>query len=121
MTMRAATIDPLATTEYARLFHTLADPTRLAIVQHLATGPHRVTDLVDHMGFAQSTISKHLAVLLDRGLVTGRPQGRSTLYTLQERERLAALIGAAEALVHAGGAPLSLCSHLSTSSLDGTR
>lgn len=114
--MTEAAVDPLATTEYAGLFRTLADPTRLALVQHLAAGPHRVTDLVDHMGFAQSTISKHLAVLVERGLVTGRAEGRSTVYALQRQDRLAALIAAAEALLHAGGTPLSLCAHLRSTS-----
>lgn len=112
MTMMESAVDPLATTEYAGLFRTLADPTRLAIVQHLAAGPHRVTDLVDHMGFAQSTISKHLSVLLERGLVSVRSEGRSAVYALQRQDHLSALISAAEDLLHAGGTPLSLCAHL---------
>lgn len=43
----------------AALFRSLGDPTRLAIVRRLATGPARVTDLVDAVGLAQSTVSKH--------------------------------------------------------------
>jgi len=54
------------------LFRSLADPTRLAIVQHLALGEHRVVDLMAHLGLAQSTVSGHLSCLRDCGLVTAR-------------------------------------------------
>jgi DNA-binding transcriptional ArsR family regulator len=47
----------------AALFRSLGDPTRLAIVRRLAVGPARVTDLVEAVGLAQSTVSKHLACL----------------------------------------------------------
>ena len=39
------------------LFRSLADPARLQIVRHLALGEHRVVDLTDHLGLAQSTVS----------------------------------------------------------------
>lgn len=53
----------------AALFRSLGDPTRLAIVRQLAAGPARVVDLVEAVGLAQSTVSKHLAWLRDCGLV----------------------------------------------------
>ncbi|MDO4888401.1 MAG: metalloregulator ArsR/SmtB family transcription factor [Actinomycetaceae bacterium] len=88
----------------AQLFQALADPTRLAIVEHLATGEHRVRDLVEHMGFAQSTVSKHLSVLLDCGIVSVRPQGRSSWYSLTDAALLDCLMAAAETLLQATGA-----------------
>ena len=51
-----ATLDEVATAAYAHLFQAFAEPTRLAIVQHLASGEHRVRDLVEHMGLALSLI-----------------------------------------------------------------
>ncbi len=45
----------------ASLFHSLSDPTRLAILRHLSLGEHRVVELTHHLGLAQSTVSKHLA------------------------------------------------------------
>jgi predicted transcriptional regulator len=43
------------------LFRSLADPTRLAVVQLLAGGEQRVTDLVGELGLAQSTVSAQTA------------------------------------------------------------
>ena len=64
----------------ACLFHGFSDPSRLAILQHLALGEHRVVDLTGHLGLAQSTVSKHLACLRDCGLVQSRPEGRASMF-----------------------------------------
>lgn len=66
----------------AALFRALGEPARLQILVHLHLGPHRVTDLVAHLGLAQSTVSQHLACLRDCGLVESRPQGRASFYSL---------------------------------------
>ncbi|MDO4259040.1 MAG: metalloregulator ArsR/SmtB family transcription factor [Actinomycetaceae bacterium] len=105
-------IDETATAAYAHLFQALAEPTRLAIVQHLSSGEHRVRDLVAHMGLAQSTVSKHISFLLECGLVTVRPEGRASWYALAEPALLRILIAAAERMLEATGNPAVLCSHL---------
>lgn len=105
-------LDEVATAAYAHLFQAFAEPTRLAIVQHLASGEHRVRDLVEHMGLAQSTVSKHVGFLVECGLATMRPEGRSTWYSLTEPELLRALIAAAERLLDATGTQALLCTHL---------
>lgn len=105
-------LDEVATAAYAHLFQALAEPARLTLVQHLASGEHRVRDLVDHLGLAQSTVSKHLGFLLECGLVTLRPEGRSTWYSLAEPELLSRLTGAAEGILRATGTDAVLCSHL---------
>ncbi|MDR0435678.1 MAG: metalloregulator ArsR/SmtB family transcription factor [Propionibacteriaceae bacterium] len=66
----------------APLFHSLSDPTRLAIIAVLAHGEHSVKELVEEVGLAQSTVSAHIACLKGCGLVAGRPQGRQMLYSL---------------------------------------
>ena len=96
-----ATLDEVATAAYAHLFQAFAEPTRLAIVQHLASGEHRVRDLVEHMGLAQSTVSKHVGFLVECGLATMRPEGRSTWYSLTQPELLRTLVAAAECLLDA--------------------
>lgn len=93
------------------LFHALAEPTRLALIQHLSTGEHRVRDLVEHMHLAQSTVSKHLSCLRDCGVVTVRIEGRSSWFSLADPGRLADLFGAADSLLAASGASLSLKNH----------
>lgn len=108
----AVNLDARATAVYSHLFQALSDPTRLAVVQHLASGEHRVRDLVAHMGFAQSTVSKHLSFLLECGLVTVRPDGRSSWYALADPEGLAHLFDSARALLRVTGTDAELCTHL---------
>lgn len=96
---------------HAALFHALAEPTRLALIQHLTTGEHRVRDLVDHMHLAQSTVSKHLSCLRDCGVVTARTEGRASWFSIADPSRLADLFEAADKLLAASGAALSLKSH----------
>ncbi|GAA3710182.1 metalloregulator ArsR/SmtB family transcription factor [Zhihengliuella alba] len=109
---RTAVLDGAATAAYADLFHALSDPTRLAILQHLATGPHRVCDLVDHLGFAQSTVSKHLACLRGCGLAELRTEGRASWFSLAEPRLLADLLRGAQAMLAATGEQATLCEHL---------
>lgn len=93
----------------AALFHSLADPTRLAIVRRLGSGGEaRVTDLVTELGLAQSTVSAHLACLRDCGLVDSRPVGRQSFYFVSAAE-LIDLLRAAEGLLAATGAAVDLC------------
>ncbi|MDN6411746.1 MAG: metalloregulator ArsR/SmtB family transcription factor [Yaniella sp.] len=108
----SSSLDELATRPYAHLFQALADPTRLAVVQHLASGEHRVRDLVEHMGLAQSTISKHLSFLVECGLINARPEGRATWYSLAEPALLRILVAAAEKMLEATGNAAQLCRHL---------
>ncbi|GHD35003.1 putative transcriptional regulator, ArsR family protein [Nocardiopsis kunsanensis] len=90
------------------LFHSLSDGTRLAIVRRLAEGRARVSDLVEHTGLAQSTVSAHVACLRDCGLVDGHPQGRQVFYSLT-RPELLDLLAAAETLLEATGRAVQLC------------
>jgi ArsR family transcriptional regulator, cadmium/lead-responsive transcriptional repressor len=93
----------------ACLFRGLGDPSRLAIVRHLALGEHRVVDLTAHLGLAQSTVSKHLRCLLDCGLVTSRPQGRASVFSLAYPEMVLDVLAAAEQLLAATGDAVTLC------------
>jgi DNA-binding transcriptional ArsR family regulator len=93
----------------AYLFRGFGDPSRLAIVQHLALGEHRVVDLTDHLGLAQSTVSKHLACLRDCGLVTSRPVGRASMFRLTQTDAVLDLLTSAERLLALTGDAVTLC------------
>ncbi|SEK50416.1 DNA-binding transcriptional regulator, ArsR family [Blastococcus sp. DSM 46786] len=93
----------------ACLFRSLGDPSRLAIVRHLALGEHKVVELTRHLGLAQSTVSAHLACLRDCGLVTSRPQGRASLWSLAATPEVLELLAAAERLLAATGDAVILC------------
>lgn len=57
----------------SRGFAALADPTRRAVLQRLAAGEASVSELMEPFDLSQPTISKHLKVLEDAGLIeTGR-------------------------------------------------
>lgn len=59
----------------ARRLRALADPTRLAIVASLRTGPATVTELAARFGLAQPTVSNHVKLLRDSGVVADRRDG----------------------------------------------
>lgn len=100
--------DRLELAPAAALFRSLGDPARLAIVRRLATGEARVVDLVEQLGLAQSTVSKHLACLRECGLVDSRPVGRASVFTLAQPS-LVALLQAAEPVLEATGDAVTLC------------
>ncbi|GAA1142770.1 metalloregulator ArsR/SmtB family transcription factor [Kribbella jejuensis] len=91
------------------LFHGFSDASRLAIVRHLALGEHRVVDLTEHLGLAQSTVSKHLACLRDCGLVESRAEGRASVFRLSHPEATMDLLSAAERLLSLTGDAVALC------------
>jgi DNA-binding transcriptional ArsR family regulator len=112
-----ARVDEVAALAAACLFHGFSDPNRLAIVRHLALGEHRVVDLTAHLGLAQSTVSKHLACLKDCGLVTSRPQGRASLWSLNHTDAVIGLLSAAERLLDLTGNAVTLCPNFGADTL----
>ena len=93
----------------ACLFDGFSDRSRLSILQHLLTGEHRVVDLTQHLGLAQSTVSAHCACLLDCGVLSVRIQGRSSYYSLAHPEATVELLAAAEKLLGLTGDAVVLC------------
>jgi DNA-binding transcriptional ArsR family regulator len=68
----------------ARLFGVLAEPSRLALLQGLQSGPLSVTDLVAITGMKQANVSKHLAVLHHHRLVERERQGSTVFYAIAD-------------------------------------
>jgi ArsR family transcriptional regulator len=66
----------------AELFHALADPTRLQIIERLRGGEQCVCDLTDALETGQSRLSFHLKTLKDAGILRDRRQGRWVYYAL---------------------------------------
>ena len=58
------------------LWAALADPTRRAIVERLARGPTRVTDIAEPFHMSLNAVSKHIKVLETARLVRRTRQGR---------------------------------------------
>ena len=64
----------------------LGDPVRLAIVRELAGSGARPCGTFEHLGVSRSTLSHHLRVLRDAGLVETRAEGQLRMNTLRRRE-----------------------------------
>jgi len=66
----------------AQLCKTFADPTRLMIIQELRNGEKSVSDLQTTLDIPQAAVSRHLAVLRERGVVQTRRGGTNVYYRL---------------------------------------
>ena len=71
----------------AELLQTVAEPTRLRILNCLAAAPLFVSDLQDVLGLPQPTVSRHLQVLRKAGLVRDTPIAPFVLYRLRRTHR----------------------------------
>jgi len=60
----------------------LADDTRQQILEMLLNGEMRVSNIVDAFTMSQPTISHHLSVLKQFGLVTSRKEGKQVFYAI---------------------------------------
>ena len=69
--------------ERARVIKAMAHPSRLFIMERLAERDHCVCELTAMIGSDVSTVSKHLAVLRNAGIVADRKEGTMVYYTLQ--------------------------------------
>jgi len=69
-----------ARTEPVTILKALADPGRLLLARLLLEGAFNVTELTDILDARQSTISRHLRILVDAGLAQGRREGRQVFY-----------------------------------------
>jgi DNA-binding transcriptional ArsR family regulator len=67
---------------HATAFATLADPTRLRILEALRAGERPVNDLVAAVDIHQSGVSRHLRILQEAGFVSVRPEGAQRFYSL---------------------------------------
>ena len=79
--------------ELARGFSALADPVRLRVLSILAASPEGevcVCDFVETVAKSQPTVSHHLRILSEAGLVQGERRGKWVWYSLK-RGRLAQL------------------------------
>jgi len=65
----------------------LAHPARIEILQHLSrSGCCCCKDVVDQMDLAQSTVSQHLKILVETGLVRYTPDRQRSMYEIDRAE-----------------------------------
>ncbi len=64
------------------IFKAISDPTRLEIVMRLRDGDACAGELLENFSFSQPTLSYHMKILIESGLVTARKEGLRVRYTL---------------------------------------
>lgn len=69
--------------EQARIIKALANPSRLMIIEELHNGKMCVSDITELVGSDTSTVSRHLSVLKNVGLVFTERQGTTVYYHLR--------------------------------------
>ena len=67
----------------ADIIKSLAHPSRLFMVDTLNTGPRTVGELTEMIGADTSTVSKHLSVLKNAGIVEDEKKGTTVFYSLK--------------------------------------
>lgn len=81
----AGGMDQVAAEELATVLKALAEPTRLRLVSIIAAqagGEACICDLTEPVGLSQPTVSHHMKVLVDAGLLTREQRGKWAYYRL---------------------------------------
>jgi ArsR family transcriptional regulator len=81
--MKRATSNKLPVQRKAEVFKALGHPTRLMIVEKLADGEQCVCVLLEMFDIDVSTLSRHLSVLKNAGVVADERRGKNIYYSLK--------------------------------------
>lgn len=81
--MATPSLDEL-TLLHANICKALGDPKRIQILYLLAEAPRNVTALAEALGAPQPTVSRHLTILRERGLVSTERDGTNIQYSVAD-------------------------------------
>jgi len=70
-------------TDQAEIFKALAHPTRIFIVEHLLNREYCVNELTKMIGVEMPTVSRHLSVLKNVGIITSRKESNNIFYRIK--------------------------------------
>lgn len=68
----------------AQVFKAFCDVNRLQILEMLRSGEKCACKLLEELQIGQSTLSHHMKILCDSGIVSGRKEGKWTYYSISE-------------------------------------
>jgi len=90
--------------EHAKVFKAFCDETRLMALELLQSGEKCACVLLERVNVGQSTLSHHMKILVESGIVTARKEGKWTYYSISKSgsENAAELIGKLTAVVDSG-------------------
>lgn len=76
--------DDMNNSEIAKVFKAFCDERRIEILQLLLSGEKCACKLLEELEISQSTLSHHMRILCDSGVVVGRKDGKWTYYSINE-------------------------------------
>lgn len=76
---------------HAQICSGLADPNRILLLYILIDGDHNVTDLACRLSLPQPSVSRHLKILRECGIVRSERKGHSVYYRLTDERIIQAL------------------------------
>ncbi|PLX78761.1 MAG: ArsR family transcriptional regulator [Desulfuromonas sp.] len=72
----------------AEILKVLGHPVRLKIIAGLSTETCNVKKIWECLGLPQATVSQHLALLKNKGIITGKREGVEVFYSVTSKEAL---------------------------------
>ena len=76
---------------HAQLCSGISDPNRILIIYNLAENPKCVNDIASNLELSQPSVSRHLKIMRDCGIVRATREGQSVIYSLADRRIIEAL------------------------------
>ncbi|ADY56640.1 transcriptional regulator, ArsR family [Syntrophobotulus glycolicus DSM 8271] len=70
--------------EHAKVFKAFCDETRLMVLELLQSGEKCACVLLEKVNVGQSTLSHHMKILVESGVVSARREGKWTYYSISE-------------------------------------
>lgn len=67
----------------SRIIKAMAHPVRLIVIEFLKDGEHSFSDIFDLFQLDKSTVSKHLLILKEAGIVSSKKDGVDMIYKLE--------------------------------------
>ena len=97
--------------ERAKVFKALCDERRQRILELLHSGEKCACVLMEQMGMPQSSLSYHMKILCDSGIVTSREEGKWTHYQISKQgsEKAVALLREMTAVAESSGECSNCC------------
>ncbi len=74
-----------------KILSSLCDPSRLELIEYLSEGERCVCEIIPAFQRSQSTISKHLSILHEAGILDRRIDGKRTMYSIKNPKIFALL------------------------------
>ncbi len=76
---------------HAQLCSGISDPNRILIIYNLADSPKCVNEIASTLELSQPSVSRHLKIMRDCGIVRASREGQSVIYSLADRRIIQAL------------------------------